>query len=146
MNADSFTFQIAEPNANACTKRTVLSEVNGVFDPIGLAAPVIIKGKMLLREMTKDGGGWDDPLPKELLRDWMIWRQSLIALTDVRDLRSFAPFPTTEAVTRELHTLGDASNKAIGAVCYLRTVGSNDEVHVQLVMGKAKLAPKAAGT
>ncbi|XP_038063243.1 uncharacterized protein LOC119733951 [Patiria miniata] len=146
LKADSFTFQIAEPNANACTKRTVLSEVNGVFDPIGLAAPVIIKGKMLLREMTQDGGGWDDPLPKDLLQDWVMWRKSLIALTDVRVPRSFAPFSTTEVVRRELHTFGDSSNKAIGAVCYLRTVGSNDEVHVQLVMGKAKLAPKAAVT
>ena len=146
LKADSFTFQIAEQNTSACTKRTVLSEVNGVFDPIGLAAPVIIKGKMLLREMTQDGGGWDDPLPKDLLQDWVMWRKSLIALTDVRVPRSFAPFPTTQAVRRELHTFGDASNKAIGAVCYLRTVGVNGEVHVQLVMGKAKLAPKAAVT
>ena len=146
LKKDSFTFQLAEPNADACSKRMVLSEVNGVYDPIGLAAPVIIKGKMLLREMTQDGNGWDDPLPADLLRDWVTWRKSLSALTDLRVPRSFAPFPTTEVVRRELHTFGDASNKAIGAVCYLRTVGVNGEVHVRLVMGKAKLSPKAATT
>ncbi|KAJ8031579.1 hypothetical protein HOLleu_24812 [Holothuria leucospilota] len=146
LKTDSFTFRLAEPNPNCCTKRMVLSEVNGVFDPIGLAAPVIIKGKMLLREMTKGGVDWDDPLPEELLHEWKTWRDSLTALKNVYIPRPFAPFSSSQTIRRELHTFGDASNKAIGAVCYLRTVGVDGEVHVHLVMGKAKLSPKAATT
>ncbi|XP_071833874.1 uncharacterized protein [Apostichopus japonicus] len=146
LETDSFTFQLTGSNPDCCTKRMVLSEVNGIFDPIGLAAPVIIKGKMLLREMTHGGVDWDEPLPVELLHEWKMWRDSLSALADVYIPRPFAPCPSSQAVRRELHTFGDASNKAIGAACYLRTICDDSEVHVRLVMGKAKLSPKAATT
>ena len=48
----------------------MLSIINSVYDPLGLAAPVILKGKLLLRQlviMGKQGSDtpldWDDPLP-----------------------------------------------------------------------------------
>ena len=34
------------------TKRIAFSIVNGIFDPMGLISPVIVKGKILLRELT----------------------------------------------------------------------------------------------
>ncbi|XP_033124056.1 uncharacterized protein LOC117122557 [Anneissia japonica] len=45
LKSDSFTFRVAASNNKPSTKRMVLSEVNGVYDLIGLAAPVVIKGQ-----------------------------------------------------------------------------------------------------
>ena len=41
----------------------------------------------------------------------------------------------------ELHTFCDASERAIGAVSYLRTIQHTGEVQVSFVLGKAKLTP-----
>lgn len=46
----------------------------------------------------------------------------------------------------ELHTFCDASEKAIGAVSYLKTIQPTGEVQVTFVLGKAKLTPAHATT
>ena len=46
----------------------------------------------------------------------------------------------------ELHTFCDASNEAIGAVSYLKSVQDDRQVQVSFALGKAKLAPTHATT
>ena len=46
----------------------------------------------------------------------------------------------------ELHTFCDASNEAIGAVSYLKSVQDDGHIQVSFVLGKAKLAPTHATT
>ena len=41
-----------DTQSSTITKRIALSIVNGIFDPMGLVSPVIVQGKMLLRELT----------------------------------------------------------------------------------------------
>ncbi len=41
------------------TKRGVLSAVRSLYDPLGLAAPVTIQGKLLLRKITDSSHEWD---------------------------------------------------------------------------------------
>ena len=33
------------------TKRQILTQVNGIFDPLGLLSPFIVKAKILLRKL-----------------------------------------------------------------------------------------------
>ena len=50
--------------------------VNSAYDPLWLAAPVILVGKLLLQQLVILGKerqndnplGWDDPLPDSLMR------------------------------------------------------------------------------
>ena len=71
---DAFTFRVQPPN-KPFTRRGVLAVVNSVYDPLGLAAPVVLDGKKLLQRLVEMGKtskgqsslGWDDPLPEELL-------------------------------------------------------------------------------
>ncbi|XP_071950805.1 uncharacterized protein [Antedon mediterranea] len=139
MKADTFTFRIAGHD-ELFTKRKVLSEINSIYDPIGFASPVVIAGKMLLRDMTQEKTDWDEPLPKQLLSQWREWRASLGALSHVQIPRAYTPFPSTSSVRRELHTFSDASNKAIAAVSYLKTTGEDGHIHVRFMIGKVKAA------
>ncbi|XP_033116965.1 uncharacterized protein LOC117116936 [Anneissia japonica] len=70
----------------------------------------------------------------------------LKSLSSVQIQSSYTPFPAKQSIRRELHTFSDASDKAIGAVTYLRTTDGSCQIHISFVMGKAKLAPKAATT
>ena len=50
LQSDSFTFQVLLEE-KPFTRRGVLSVTNSLYDPLGLAAPVIVKGKHLLRSL-----------------------------------------------------------------------------------------------
>ena len=51
------------------TKRMVLSQINGIYDPLGLAAPFTVSAKILMRKLWigewKDLT-WDNPIPASL--------------------------------------------------------------------------------
>ena len=150
LSTDAFTFKVSLGD-KPFTRRGALSVINSLYDPLGLAAPVIIKGKFLLRSMTAHLSNlqpedWDKPLPEEQRPAWDTWCQSLQALTLLKVPRSYTDGPLEAAVHRELHTFFDASTEAIGAVSYLRTIQTNGRVHVSFVLGKAKLAPTHATT
>ena len=147
---DTFTFQVSQ-EIKPFTRRGVLSTSNSLYDPLGLVAPVLIKGKMLLREMTADlsrghPDNWDEPFPKERQTAWEVWRQSLTHLKEIKVPRAFSTKPAKEASRREIHTFGDASKEAIGAVSYLKLVQPDGQIEVSFLLGKAKLAPSRTTT
>ena len=73
MKDDSFTFQVTLPD-KPFTRRGVLSTVNSIYDPLGLAVPVLLEGRLLLQKLIIIGKsknnekplGWDDPLSDAL--------------------------------------------------------------------------------
>ena len=150
IGSDSFTFKVSLEE-KPFSRRGVLSVTNSIYDPIGLAAPVVIKGKQLLRQLTTDmkfeePKEWDAPLPVEYKPLWESWTQSLKALEDLKVPRSFGKAPIANAARVELHTFCDASEMAIGAVSYLKVTQPTGEVEVSFVLGKAKLTPPHATT
>ena len=54
----SFPISTAEP-----TKRGILGKVAKIYDPLGLASPVTLSGKMLYRDACDTKIAWDRPLP-----------------------------------------------------------------------------------
>ena len=46
--------------AEVTTRRSMCSKLASLFDPHGLAAPYLLKGKLLLQKVTTLGFGWDD--------------------------------------------------------------------------------------
>ena len=73
LETDAFSYKVSIPD-KPLTRRGVLSVVNSVYDPLGLAAPVLLHGRLLLQQLVSMGKkktataplGWDDPLPEEL--------------------------------------------------------------------------------
>jgi len=65
--------KIAQFNTNDSevpTKRTILSYIARLFDPLGLCLPVVVSARLLLRKIWQLKLGWDDPVPREISDAW----------------------------------------------------------------------------
>ncbi|KAG1661066.1 Ras-related protein Rab-30 [Nymphon striatum] len=65
------------------TKRSILSTVAGVFDPLGLTSPVVLKGRIILQEVVLSGVDWDEPLSSQIVKMWSLWLLDLQNLSKV---------------------------------------------------------------
>ena len=69
LETDAFTYKVSISD-KPLTRLGVLS-VNSVYDPLGLSAPVLLHGRLLLQQLVSMGKkktataplGWDEPLP-----------------------------------------------------------------------------------
>jgi hypothetical protein len=139
LNTDRFLFQLSLDNKSV-TRRGILSTVNSIYDPLGFLAPVIIQGKLILRTLTSSMFDWDDPVPDDIASEWESWRDALKVLETLRIPRTYVSC-LSQTVTKELHVYADASEKAIAAVAYLRTLDKDGNSVLGFVLGKAKVAP-----
>lgn len=142
---DALSFQI-NLQEQPLTRRGILSTVSQVYDPIGMAAPVIFAGKHILQELCRENLQWDAPLPDEIFPRWEQWKSELHQLQALSVPRCYKPaeFGTIKSV--ELHHFSDASMKGYGCCSYLRLVNLKNEVHCTLVMGKARVTPLKSTT
>ncbi|GFQ93144.1 uncharacterized protein TNCT_270951 [Trichonephila clavata] len=71
---DSFVFKISSMTSNCdsliVTKKSVISTIARIFDPLGLIGPVITKAKILLQSLWQLKLDWNDPLPSNLVSYW----------------------------------------------------------------------------
>lgn len=144
VNTDKFLFQLSSDN-KPITRRGILSTINSIYDPIGFLAPVIIHGKLLLRELISETVDWDQPVSDKVKHEWETWRNTLKEIENLRIPRTCVTY-LSKAVTKELHVFSDASEKAIAAVVYLRTTYPDGKTEIGFVLGKAKLAPSSGHT
>ena len=81
---DCLKFAIdASPIVGTITKRLVLSNIARIFDPVGWIAPAVITAKILLQSMWLLKIGWDDPLPDNLVSQWLLWQNDLPHLKEI---------------------------------------------------------------
>ncbi|XP_024880763.1 uncharacterized protein LOC112460348 [Temnothorax curvispinosus] len=121
------------------SKRTILSVVSRVYDPIGVLCPVLLKPKKMLQRAWLAKRSWDEALEEELISEFKTWYEELSYLSAIRIPRNV----TGGNIDREswqLHVFSDASQDAYAAVVYLQTQGI-DGVSVQLIQAKVRVAP-----
>ncbi|XP_058811088.1 uncharacterized protein LOC131675984 [Topomyia yanbarensis] len=139
-STDRFQFSTPQWNSSALiTKRTVLSDVSRLFDPLGLVGPVIIQAKMFIQELWKLDCGWDEPLAESMQDHWHEYRRNLTGLEGLSvprwvDIRS-------NTIDIQLHGFCDASEKAYGACIYVRSISNSGSVAVHLLASKSRVAP-----
>jgi len=119
------------------TKRTIAALTAGVFDVLGLFAPVIIVARILFQETWKRDLSWDKEVPEDLHRRWDEW---------IEDLPKIHQHPVPRyllmsTVATTLHGFCDASTVAYGAAVYARTEGPGSHVSVSLLIAKARVLP-----
>lgn len=145
---DMFTYKVKEAvscskdgkeDGSRLTKRKVLSRIARIFDPIGFAAPVLVRAKIGMQQLWQRGYDWDEVLPPDQQEWWMIVFQGMQDLNDVRYERCLTP-PMT-AGNPILCIFADASEVAFGVCVYLRWRLEDGSYAVRFVLGKSRVAP-----
>ena len=137
---DTFQFCVATCNSTEkITKRTILSGIAKLFDPLGLVAPVIIVAKILMQKIWQLGLDWDETLPNHLQTTWSDLRTQFKVLDSLRIPRRI--IPTNDLNQLEIHGFCDASERAYGACIYMRSLSVDGSIASNLVFAKSRVAP-----
>ena len=115
------------------TKREVLQDLSKIFDPLGLAAPVVIRAKILMQKLWIRKVAWDEPLDEEIHKEWIDVASDLKSVTELSVIRRYFSSAFVQPV---LHSFADPSLKAYGAVVFLT---QGDEV--SFIVAKSHVAP-----
>ena len=124
------------------TKRTVLSHIARIFDPLGLLGPVVTHAKIIMQRLWRENLDWDKSVPAELDTEWDNYASQLSLLNDLQFNRGIVPPQTREI---QLHGFCDASEKAYGACIYIRTISCDSIVSTTLLCSKSRVAPLKGG-
>ena len=132
VGSDSLQFSPCSLNPSANTKRTVLSNISKVFDPLGLFLPVNVREKVLMRDLWAKKLGWDEIVPTDSQVCWSKLCNNTAVLFSM-------PVPRMCVSVDEensLYIFCDASKRCYGFSVYNVCNGNS-----QLVFAKAKVAP-----
>lgn len=121
------------------TKRGVLATINGVYDPIGFVAQVIIRGKFILQDMMSSSTDWDEPFLQAFKSHWSNWVESLAELQSITIPRCYFNLPSSDVRRLELHIFSYASHRAISVVAYLKLHRIDGDYHVSFIHKKQRL-------
>ena len=124
-------------------RRGVLASVASIYDPLGMASPLVLKGKLINQELCKRKLGWDDELPDDVLCAWNEWKEDIQGAKGLGVPRCLRP--EVGVVSRiELHHFSDASDSGYGTVSYIRFVG---ELFVlcSFVYARSRVKPLKSG-
>ncbi|XP_028416310.1 uncharacterized protein LOC114540230 [Dendronephthya gigantea] len=140
LESDELGFKVSELK-KPDTMRGVLSTICTIFDPLNLAAPVMLVAKKLMQDLWRKKYSWDQQLEGEILRRWQCWKESLHLLSKITIPRCYYTNPQHEESTLELHNFSDASEVGYGSVTYLRISYPDGKIECSFVAGKARNAP-----
>ncbi|XP_071651716.1 uncharacterized protein [Temnothorax longispinosus] len=116
----------------------MLSQVASLFDPLGLVGPVIVKAKIMLQRLWEDKLDWDESVPADIATSWSEYREQVELLNNFIVPRQIT---TENVINVQLHGFCDASERAYGAVLYLRSTTSSGIHIVRLICSKTRVAP-----
>ncbi|GFY67630.1 integrase catalytic domain-containing protein [Trichonephila inaurata madagascariensis] len=67
---NTFEFSLSDPtNISERTKRSILSHIARIFDPMGVLGPVIVAAKLFMKNIWLVKRDWDQPLLKDKMRN-----------------------------------------------------------------------------
>lgn len=134
---DNFYYQLGSIT-RAVTKRSILSVIARLFDPMGYLAPVIFKGKTILQGLWSSRLSWDEEPEHHIVHEWLEYSGELAQLQDLR-----IPRYILSSSIQSLQLLGfcDASQKGFAAALYIRVISNSGQVKVSLLKAKTRLAP-----
>ena len=131
-------------NEAKLTKRILTSQIYGIYDPLGLLAPITIRYKMILQELDLRKLAWDDEIPDDLDK---------VARDALREIVMAGCIKFPRALMKEsadksdivLVLFTDGGDPAACAVIYHRTKDSiTNDYDVRLMAGKARVNPSSA--
>ena len=125
------------------TRRKMLKLVASIYDPVGLAAPYILKGRIIMQRTCELELGWDQKLPVDIQNDFDSWKSNMAELNNIRVPRWISTEFYKNART-DLIGFCDASFEGYGVAFYARKYfHENDEGYATLIRAKARVVPKS---
>lgn len=132
----SYTVQSLSPTP---TKRSILSDLARIFDPLGWLSPLVLFAKFLIQHLWTLSLDWDATPPSDVLRVWERFQAGLPVISTLTIPR-FVP-GCSECASLQLHGFCDSSERGYAAVVYLRVVRTDGNISIHLLIGKSKVAP-----
>ena len=132
---------VAEVIPLKLTKCQILSQVNAIYDPLGLLSPFTVRAKIMLCKLwaLHSELGRDDPIPEVLRADWVKFFQEFKDLDNVSFDRSIKP---EKAVNDPVLVIfSDGSGEAYGAATYARWQLEDQSYSSSLITAKNRIAP-----
>ena len=126
IDEDIFGFKIAAQE-KPLTRCGLLSTLSSVYDPLGLAAPFILEGRVIIQKLCKENSVWDKPIPRRSKDEWKIWKDKLRNLEKNKVTRCFQPRGFSKTKDTSVHLSSDASETGYGQAGYLQLVNQNNQ-------------------
>ncbi|XP_054745961.1 uncharacterized protein LOC129250357 [Anastrepha obliqua] len=118
------------------TKRSALSIIARLYDPLGLVGPFVLKAKIFLQRLWMEKLDWDESLP---MSHETSWENLCSQFNDVKHL-TFPRFIAKRNASLELHAFCDASLSAYSTCVYIRA-SNGKSVCINLLCSKSRVAP-----
>jgi hypothetical protein len=110
---DTLEFEAATmPDNQPVTKRSMLSRLGRVYDPLGMVSPTMAEGKHIFRDACEERKGWNAEVSESLKRKWIKWNNQMKNVKVPRAITKKSD--VIEGI--QLHLFADASNLACCAV------------------------------
>ena len=110
---DVFSFSSKQPVDNMqFTKRSFLSKIATLLDPLGFLCPFIMKAKVLMQEIWTSGTDWDEPLETHIHDQASTWFAKSTHLSNIKIPRCLREISDEVEVEKKFHVFVDASQKA----------------------------------
>lgn len=141
-STDKFQFRSTQPSiVNRWTKRSILSEIAKLYDPLGWLAPCVVKAKMIMQDIWKlsQSYDWDTPVPDHISNEWQAIYVQLCLPIPIQVPRWIGLSKDMKSI--EVHGFCDASNRAYAAAVYVRVLYNDERCVSNLLASKTKLAP-----
>ncbi|XP_061710281.1 uncharacterized protein LOC133520037 [Cydia pomonella] len=137
--SDELLFSVTENlKPKPTNKRSILSTIATIFDPLGLINPCLLPAKLILQSLWAKNISWEGQLPEDIEAQWNNFAKQIPEIVEIRiPRRIICDF----YVKVELHAFSDASNKAYASCIYLRSISNTGQVSVHLALAKSKIAP-----
>ena len=86
--SDDISVEIRKPKESEfLTRRTICSQIERLFDPRGIIAPVIVWANIPLQQLWISTRDWDEPVYKKIESTWKIFEEQLSYMQCIRDPR-----------------------------------------------------------
>lgn len=118
------------------TKRIILSQVNSIYDPRGLAGPSTVRAKILMRELwgIKNKLGWDDAIHERYKQYWKQFCQDVLEMNNIKFKRCVEPKDAENEQPVPVHMIdGNSTTDDIDATLYYQKIDSHRLKKYQLI-------------
>ena len=124
------------------TKRVLLSCLASIYDPLGLAGPVVLKARAIFQAACAKGIGWNDMLPEEEVKQFNSWFHNLTEMNHLSIPRTVMKVDAeTDLQEVNIHVFCDASSVGYCAAVYVVATHPEEATSSQLLTAKCRLAP-----